>query len=87
MMNNMDQIIAIIRDEIDVMIDGDVEINENTNLAIDLGVDSLDMALIVGRLEEEFDIKIANEDTIGIRTVKDIVAKVEELQKKEGTVQ
>ncbi len=87
MMNNMDQIIAIIRDEIDVMIDEDVEINENTNLAIDLGVDSLDMALIVGRLEEEFDIKIANEDTIGIRTVKDIVAKVEELQKKEGTVQ
>lgn len=86
-MNNMDQIIAIIRDEIDVMIDEDVEINENTNLAIDLGVDSLDMALIVGRLEEEFDIKIANEDTIGIRTVKDIVAKVEELQKKEGTVQ
>ena len=39
----------------------------------DLGADSLDLVDLVMAVEEEFDVKIADEDLEGIKTVGDIV--------------
>ena len=54
-MNIKEKIIEIIRSEMDTLLDPDVEITPDMNLTSDLHVDSLDMVLIVDRIEEAFE--------------------------------
>lgn len=53
------------------------EINEEASFQDDLGADSLDIVELVMALEEEFDIKIPDEDAESIKTVGDAVTYVE----------
>ena len=55
------------------------EIDENQNFVEDLGADSLDMVEIVMGVEEAFNLKIADEDIVGVKTVKDLIEKVKEM--------
>ena len=52
------------------------EITMETTFTDDLGADSLDVFQIIMGLEEEFDIKIANEDAEKIVTVGDAVEQI-----------
>ena len=49
------------------------KINANTNIAADLGADSLDLVEILMSLEEEFNVSIPDEAIPGIVTVGDLV--------------
>ena len=52
------------------------EITMDTTFVDDLGADSLDIFQIIMRLEEEFDIEIANEEAEKIVTVGDAVEQI-----------
>ena len=54
------------------------EVTENANFTNDLGADSLDTVELLMEFEKVFGIKIPDEETAGIATVADAVAKVEE---------
>lgn len=49
------------------------KINANTNIAADLGADSLDLVEILMSLEDEFNVSIPDEAIPGIVTVGDLV--------------
>lgn len=49
------------------------KITAQTNIATDLGADSLDLVEILMSLEDEFSISIPDEAIPGIKTVKDLV--------------
>ncbi len=57
------------------------KITENTNLATDLGADSLDLVEILMALEEEFNISIPDEVIPEIKTITDIVKYIEKNKK------
>ncbi len=52
------------------------EITEDTSFVDDLGADSLDVFEIIMQLEDEFGIKISNEDAENIVTVGDAVEQI-----------
>lgn len=54
------------------------KINAQTNIASDLGADSLDLVEILMSLEDEFSISIPDEAIPGIVTVGDLVKFIEE---------
>ena len=53
------------------------KITAEADLAEDLGIDSLDAVELVMSLEEEFDIKIDNEELKNMKKVSDVVAYIE----------
>ena len=53
------------------------EITPNAVFVDDLGADSLDQVELVMALEEEFSFQVSDEDTEGMRTVKDVTDYVE----------
>lgn len=61
-------------------IDDDSIITMDTDLMEDLDADSLDAVEIIMNIEEEFDIKIPDEDIDGVRTIADIINFLEELR-------
>lgn len=62
----------ILMNELDVE-----EVELTSTIQGDLGADSLDMVEVVMAIEDEFDIEIPDEDTVEIKTVKDIVDYIE----------
>ena len=50
------------------------KITAEADLAEDLGIDSLDAVELVMSLEEEFDIKIDNEELKNMKKVSDVIA-------------
>ncbi|WP_066500840.1 acyl carrier protein [Abyssisolibacter fermentans] len=56
------------------------EVKLENKIQEDLGADSLDMVEVVMAIEDEFNIEIAEEDTVNIKTVKDIVDYIEKKQ-------
>ncbi|NVY96683.1 acyl carrier protein [Lactobacillus sp. DCY120] len=59
------------------------KVTMEANIKDDLNADSLDIFEVINELEDEFDIKIENED--GIQTVSDLVSFVEkQVAAKEG---
>lgn len=50
-----------------------VDVTTDCDLLKDLGLDSLDIADLIFRLEIRFNIRIKDEDTIGMRTVGHII--------------
>lgn len=65
------KISKIICDQLDVQA-GDIE--DSKSFTEDLGADSLAVVELVLALEEEFDVKIPDEEVDGIRTVGDAVS-------------
>lgn len=57
-----------------------LELNENQNLQNDLDTDSLDMVEIVMAVEEEFGLHIEDDDIEGIKTVGDLIKKIEDMR-------
>lgn len=57
------------------------KLNENTNIAEELGADSLDLVEILMSLEDEFGISIPDEAIPTIKTIKDIVDFIEKNKK------
>ena len=53
-------------------------ITQETNIADDLGADSLDVVDMLMSLEDEFDVEIPDEEIERIRTVGELVAYIEE---------
>lgn len=66
-----DKLKEIIMDQLDVEED---EVTMDANIQEDLDADSLDMVDLVMSVEEEFDLKIEDEDVEKIKTVGDIVS-------------
>ena len=54
------------------------QVQMNVSFQRDLAADSLDLVELIMSLEEEFDVKISDEDAEKIRTVQDAVDYVEE---------
>ena len=54
------------------------EVTEAANFTNDLGADSLDTVELLMEFERVFGIKIPDEETSGITTVKDVIDKVKE---------
>lgn len=60
---------SIVSDQLGVSAD---EIKADSNIADDLGADSLDVVELVMQLEDEFDIEVPDEDAQAIQTVGDV---------------
>ena len=73
-MTTFDKIKDMIVDQLDVEAD---EVTMDANIQEDLDADSLDMVDLVMSVEEEFDLKIEDEDVEKIKTVGDIVSFIE----------
>ncbi len=71
-----DKVKDIIVDQLDVDED---EITLEASITEDLGADSLDVVDLIMSLEEEFDIKIPDEEVENVKTVGDIVKFIEEI--------
>ncbi len=54
------------------------EITEDKEIVKDLGADSLDVVEMLMSLEEEFEIRVPEEEAVNIKTVADIVKMIEE---------
>ena len=70
----IDKIKKILADTLDVNED---EISADTNIATDLGADSLDVVEILMSIEDEFDIEIPDSEIENIRTVGELVEYIE----------
>lgn len=57
------------------------KITETTNIAEDLGADSLDLVEILMSLEDEFGVSIPDEAIPEIKTIKDVVDFIEKNKK------
>ena len=65
-----EQIIEIISKQLRVDVG---EITPETSIMEDLGADSLDIVELLMALEEEFDIRVPDEDVPNLKTVRDIL--------------
>ena len=76
-MNGMvlEKVKMILSNQFDVEEDS---ITPETNIADDLGADSLDVVDMLMSLEDEFDVEIPDEEIERIRTVGELVAYIEE---------
>ncbi|MBQ3547153.1 MAG: acyl carrier protein [Clostridia bacterium] len=70
----IDKIKQILADTLDVNID---ELSADTNIATDLGADSLDVVEILMSIEDEFDIEIPDSEIENIRTIGELVEYIE----------
>lgn len=75
---NFEKVRTIIADVFGISED---EIKLETNLGEDLGADSLDAVEVIMGIEDEYDIKIGDDDAKKIKTVKDIVDYLDNLKK------
>ena len=58
------------------------KLTEKTNIAEELGADSLDVVEILMALEEEFEVSIPDEAIPNIKTIEDVVKFIDEHKKK-----
>lgn len=70
----IDKIKKILADTLDVNED---ELSLDTNIATDLGADSLDVVEILMSIEDEFDIEIPDSEIENIRTIGELVEYIE----------
>lgn len=55
------------------------EINEQMDLIRDLGIDSFDMLMIINTLEDEFNLIVEEEHLENLKTVGDVISRIEDL--------
>lgn len=71
----LEKVKVILSSQFDVEEDS---ITMDTNIADDLGADSLDVVDMLMSLEDEFDVEIPDEEIEKIRTVGELIAYIEE---------
>ena len=71
----LEKVKMILSNQFDVEEDS---ITPETNIADDLGADSLDVVDMLMSLEDEFDVEIPDDEIEKIRTVGDVVTYIEE---------
>ena len=71
----LEKVKAILSSQFDVEEDS---ITSDTNIADDLGADSLDVVDMLMSLEDEFDVEIPDEEIDRIHTVGEVVTYIEE---------
>ncbi|MBQ7598849.1 MAG: acyl carrier protein [Clostridia bacterium] len=67
----LERVIRIIAEYADVPAE---EINENTDIRADLGLNSLELVNMAVAIEDEFETEIPDREALGLETVGDIVA-------------
>lgn len=67
---------AILAAQMDV---DEEKIHADTNIAEELGADSLDLVELMMSVEEEFDVTIEEDKVQGFKTVADVAAYIDEL--------
>ncbi|WP_303865101.1 acyl carrier protein [Alkalibaculum bacchi] len=72
-----EKVMEILAEELGVELD---QINMNSHLQDDLGADSLAVVEVIMAFEDEFDVKIPEEDTAQLTTVQDIINYIESKQ-------
>lgn len=77
--STLDKVREIISKQLSVKLE---EVKAESNIAEDLGADSLDLVEILMSLEDEFGISIPDEAIPQIKTIKDVVAFIENNTKK-----
>lgn len=77
-MNIMDEIIAIIEEEMDEPLEEGRSIQLEDDLEKDLHLNSLNMIVIINEIEDRFKLNMSMEDLESIKTVKDIEDKIKE---------
>lgn len=70
----LDKVISMLADQLGFDEDA---ISENTDIAEELGADSLDLVELMMSAEEEFGITVVDDDLAKLRTVADIVKYIE----------
>lgn len=75
-MTTMERLIAVFERVFEDEVDSSA-IRPESDLISDLGLNSIAMLYMALALEEEFDIKFNNDDFVTLRTVADVLAKVE----------
>ena len=73
----IDKIKQILADTLDVAED---ELSADTNIATDLGADSLDVVEVLMSIEDEFKVEIPDEEIENIRTIGELAAYIENNQ-------
>ena len=71
----IDKIKQILADTLDVNVD---ELSADTNIATDLGADSLDVVEILMSIEDEFEIEIPDEKIESLKTVGQVVEYIQD---------
>ena len=71
----LERVIRIIAEYADVP---EAEINENTDIRADLGLNSLELVNLAVEIEEEFDVEIPDREAMGLETVEDAIHIIEE---------
>lgn len=70
-----ERVIEVLSDKLGI---NELEIKETQDIMNDLGCDSLDMAEIIMGIEEEFGLKIDDTEISEVKTVGDLIKKVED---------
>lgn len=70
----LDKVKSILASQLDIE---ENKITAATDIAEDLGADSLDVVELMMSIEEEFGIEIADEDARSFKTVSDVVSYIE----------
>ena len=78
MTKTIDKVKSIIANQLSTEVE---KLNEKTNIAEELGADSVDLVEILMSLEDEFGISIADEAIPNIKTIDDIVKFIDSHQK------
>ncbi len=73
-METLEKVKEIIAEQLGVDVS---EVSEEKSLVDDLGADSLDIVDLVMNFEDEFGVKISDQDLSKIKTVKDVVEAIE----------
>ena len=75
--NIQEEVINVLSESLNI---DKLKIQLKSDIVDDLGADSLDSVEIIMALEERFGISITDEEAIDIKTVEDLVNKVEKLK-------
>lgn len=81
MASTADKVIDLIADQLNY---DKEKINRDTDIANDLGADSLDIAELMIALEEQFDINIDENDALNVTTVGQVIDYIDSAIAKEG---
>lgn len=74
----LEKIKEILAEQFDI--DDISTLNENTNIADDLGADSLDVVEVLMSIEDEFKVEIPDEEIENIRTIGQLATYIENNQ-------
>ena len=77
MSDTFDRVVKIISEQLDL--NEDKKITEDTSILGDLGADSLEVMEIVMAMEEEFGIKLPDNEVTNLKTVGDVVSAIDNL--------